>query len=318
MPTLLIASLQPGAGRTTVVAGLGAWLAGQNHSVRLLRTCSDTGADPAAEDDAQTLAATPGCTAPAGAASEQDAQAQAGETDAAGAVCLIETAVGVPTDLADRLSASVVLVSAHSDEQHLTELSVAAQSLGERLLGVILTRQPERRLTKIETVLRERELTCIAVLPEDRLLAAPNIREVTEALHASLLVERRQPDEVLEYIMLGPISADPGQPYFLQHGSKAVVNRFDKMDLHLAALATGPECLILTGGQQPSPYLIDRVGGSDLETTVMLAPEGAVRTIELLDDLYGRTRFAGPRKLARAIDLLQDRLVSDTLAETLR
>lgn len=318
MPTLLIASLQPGAGRTTIAAGLGASLVGQNHSVRLLRIRAGTGAEPNAEDDAQSLAATPGCDAPAGAVSEQDAQAQAAETDTAGAVCLIEAAAGSSADLAARFSAKVALVSAHSDEEHLSALTSEAKSLGERLLGVILTRQPDRRLGAMEAALRERDLTCLAVLPEDRLLAAPNIREITETLHASLLVERRPPEQVLEFIMLGPISADPGQPYFLQHGSKAVVNRFDKMDLHLAALATAPECLILTGGQQPSPYLIDRLGGSDQETTVMLAPEGAVRTMELLDDLYGHTRFAGPRKLTRAIELLQDHLDSDTLAEAIR
>ncbi len=316
MPTLLIASLEPGAGRTTTAAGLGAWLAGQHRSVRLLRIRSAAGADPAAEDDARSLADTPGCEGPAAAVSGQEAQAQAARTDVG--VCLIEATAGLPAELAARLSARVVLVTAETDEQQLDKLSAAAESLGERLLGVIATRQPERRLAAIEAALRERGLTGLAVLPEDRLLAGPNIREISEALRASLLVDRRAPDEVLEFIMLGPISADPGQPYFLQHGSKAVVNRFDKMDLHLAALATEPACLILTGGKQPSPYLLDRLGGSDQQTTVMLAPEGAVRTIELLDELYGRTRFAGPRKLTRAIELLDDHLNGETLAEALR
>jgi BioD-like phosphotransacetylase family protein len=141
---------------------------------------------------------------------------------------------------------------------------------------------------------------------------------MAEVLHASRLVELGEEEEAVEFVMLGPISADPGQPYFLQHGHKAVVNRFDKMDLHLAALATEPDCLILTGGQSPSPYLLDRVEGSDLEITVLLSPEGTVRTVELLDELYGRTRFAGRRKLDRAVELFRQHLNLQELTEALR
>ena len=317
MPTILIASLQPGEGRTTAMAGLGASLASDGRTVRLLRIRSAAEADRDAEDDARTLAAVPGCTAPSGAVSEQEAQAQANEAGAAGALCLVEAPAGAPGELAARLSASVVLVSARTDEPHMSDLSAAAGALGTALLGTIVTRQPERRLAALPATLKERGLTCLAALPEDRLLAGPTVREMTEALHASPLVEEGDEDEALEFVMLGPISADPGQPYFLQHGSKAVVNRFDKMDLHLAALATEPKCLILTGGQRPSPYLLDRLAGSDLEITVLLAPDGTVRTIEVLDELYGRTRFSGRRKLARAIELFGEHLNIQQLTDAL-
>jgi BioD-like phosphotransacetylase family protein len=118
-------------------------------------------------------------------------------------------------------------------------------------------------------------------------------------------VEGENVYEAVEFVMLGPVSADPGQPYFLQHGAKAVVNRFDKMDLHLAALATEPDCLILTGGQQPSPYLLDRLEGVEPSLTVLLAPDNTVRTIQVVDELYGDTRFAGQRKINRAIELFE-------------
>ena len=327
MSTLLIASLQPGEGRTTTAAALGARLAAEGRHVRLLRVRSPEGADAAAEDDARTLAAVPGCASPRAALSEQEAQAEANSANAAGDVCIIEciietppggeTPAGIPHELAVRLAARVVLVSTGVDELRRGDLSAAAQTLGDTLLGVVATRQPERRLDAAEAELRERGLACLAALPEDRLLAGPNVREMAETLRASRLVEEGEEQEALEYIMLGPISADPGQPYFLQHGRKAVINRFDKMDLHLAALATEPDCLILTGGQAPSPYLLDRLAGSGLDITVLLSPEGTVRTVELLDDLYGRTRFAGRRKLDRAVELFRERLDLQQLVEVL-
>jgi BioD-like phosphotransacetylase family protein len=310
VPTIIIASLEPGEGRTTVAAGIGAALAHAGRSVQLLRVRAEDGGDAAAEDDARALALVPGCTAPATAVSEQDALAQS----SGDRVTIVEAPAGASGGLATRLSAKVVLVSEQSDELRIGDLAAASAALGTAVLGVVVTRVPERRIDAISQELSARGVTCLATIPEDRQLAGPSVREMAEALRASRLVELGDENEAVEHVMLGPISADPGQPYFLQHGSKAVVNRFDKMDLHLAALAAEPECLILTGGQQPSPYLLDRVRGSDWPLTVLLAPEGTVRAMELLDGAFSRGRLSGHRKVARAIDLFRQRLDLSRLA----
>lgn len=312
MSTLLIASLQPGEGRTTAVAGLGALLAEAGRSVRLLRLRAAEGADAAAEDDARALAAVPGCDSPGKAVTEREALAAAAAKDA---ICLIEAPAGDASELASRLSARVVLVTTPPDDLAAGDLASAAAALQDALLGVVVLRQPESRLDAAAASLRG--LTAMAVLPEDRLLAGPTVHEMADALHASRLFEGDEEGEAVEFVMIGPITADPGQPYFLQHGGKAVVNRFDKMDLHLAALATEPDCLILTGGQQPSPYFLDRLRGSDTAVTVLLSPDGTVRTAELLDDLYTRTRFAGRRKLERASELFRRHIDAAALAAAL-
>jgi BioD-like phosphotransacetylase family protein len=305
MPTIVIASLEAGEGRTTVAAALGALLAEQGRTVRLIRFRSDEEDLAAAQDDARALASVPGCQAEGSAVSAQDAQAQSRDAGAAGAVCLVEAPAGDAKDLASALSARVVLVTSSAADLKLSDVAATAAALGDSMAGVIVLRQKESTLAKARAALTERGLACLGVLPEDRLLAGPTIREMAETLRASRLFDDAPEDEAVEFVMLGPISSDPGQPYFLQHGHKAVVNRFDKMDLHLAALATEPDCLILTGGQQPSPYLFDRVAGGGMEITVLLAPEGTVRTIELVDELYERTRFSGQRKIARAADLFR-------------
>jgi hypothetical protein len=310
MSTILIASLEPGEGRTAVAAGLGSLLAAEGRTVRLLRLRAAAGADAPAEDDARALAAVPGCDSPQAAVTEQDAQAQAKD-----GVSVVEAPAGLPGDLASRLGARVVLVSARADDPRLGDLSSAAASLGDALLGAVVTRQQPRRLAAVRAALESRGVPCIAVLPEDRQLAGPTVRELAEALHASRLVDRGDEDEAVEYVMLGPISADPGQPYFLDHAHKAVINRFDKMDLHLAALATDPACLILTGGRPPSPYLIDRVQGSDADVTVLSAPDNTVRTIEVLDEMLGRTRFSGRRKIDRAGALMREHADNDALVQ---
>ena len=300
MSTIIIASLNPQAGRTTATAALGARLAADGMFVRLARLRSADGADAPAEDDAQVLATVAGCTSSGGAVTEQEALSEAADGVS---TLLIEAPAGDPAELAQKLSARVVLLTADADDQAIADLASNASALGDALIGVISVRQQERAMESVAARLNERGLNCLAVIPEDRLLAGPSPRELAEVLHASSLVEGDNSDEAVEFVMLGPVSADPGQPYFLQHGAKAVVNRFDKMDLHLAALATEPDCLILTGGQQPSPYLLDRIEGLEPSLTVLLAPDNTVRTIQLVDELYGETRFAGRRKLDRAIEL---------------
>jgi hypothetical protein len=226
-------------------------------------------------------------------------------------VLLIEGQPGVPSELAQRLGARVVIVSARADEERLADVASAAQALGEAFAGVVIVRQPERARARVTSAVEARSLPLLGVLPEDRLLAHPTVRELAEALHASRLVDSGDEEEAVEYIMLGPISSDPGQPYFMSHPHKAVINRAEKMDLHLAALATEPACLILTGGAlnpTTGPYLLDRVAGSGLEISVLLCQEGTVRAVELVDDLYTRTRFAGRRKLERALELARAHL----------
>lgn len=285
---------------------LGARLAADGRAVTLLRVRTGEGADASAEDDAQALVNVPGCTTPGKALSEQDALSEA--QGAGDATVLVEAPAGNAKALAERLGGRVVLVAPDVSDDALGALGPAALELGDALAGVMAVRQQTRALAQAEAAVQERGLTCLGVLPEDRLLAGPSPREIAEALHASELAEGDDEDEAVEFVMLGPVSADPGQPYFLQHGAKACVNRFDKMDLHLAALATGPECLILTGGQRPSPYLLDRVAGADSAVTVLLAPESTVRTVEAIDELYGKTRFGGRRKLERAIELANEHL----------
>ena len=301
MPAIVIASLASGEGRTTAVAAFGARAAADRTSVRLARVRAAGGADPAAEDDARALSRVPGCQANTNAVSEQDALELA--RGAAEDVVLIEAPPGDASSLAAALDARVVLVTARADGLAAGEVAPVAGALGDRLLGVVALRQPERIVDAVRASLEGRGLRVLGVVPEDPLLAGPTVRELAEALHASRLAGDGDDDEAVEHVMLGPISADPGQPYFLQHGSKAVINRSDKMDLHLAALATEPDCLILTSGRPPSPYLLDRVAGSGGETAVLLAPETTVQAMQNIDELFARTRFSGTHKIERATEL---------------
>jgi BioD-like phosphotransacetylase family protein len=104
--------------------------------------------------------------------------------------------------------------------------------------------------------------------------------------------------------MIGTIASDAASPYFANREQTCVVTRFDKTDLQLAALNTDLQCLVLTGGGEPSPYLLDRVAGHRPDVAVLLAPGTTVETVRSLEPLFGASAFSGQGKLARAVELL--------------
>jgi BioD-like phosphotransacetylase family protein len=81
-----------------------------------------------------------------------------------------------------------------------------------------------------------------------------------------------------------------------------VITRSDKTDLQLAALHTQTDVLILTGGYPPSPYTIDRAAGE--EVPILLTRADTPRSVALLSDAFGGSRFNGERKLERLGELL--------------
>jgi BioD-like phosphotransacetylase family protein len=98
------------------------------------------------------------------------------------------------------------------------------------------------------------------------------------------------------------------------HERKAVVTRFEKTDVQLAALGTPLACLLLTRGQQPSPYLFDRAQG--LGVPVLLTARTTPEAMEALGEAYVEARFGGNRKLERLRELFAEHLDAAAL-ETL-
>ena len=278
MTRILIAASTPGAGATTVAVGLAHRLAYAGHEVRLERLSGD---DRAASD-AAVFATLDFCSA---SGSPVDASAVPD-----GAVVVIEAPAGADAAaLASRLGAKLVAVDGGSGAPSGAALTI----LNRARKGGALT------------------------LPEDRLLAAPTVGQIAETARARVLVRSQEGDSaVIEHIVIGAISHDSADTYFERFPRKAVVCRAEKTDLGLAALITGAEVLVLSGGNDPSPYLLDRAGASRT-TTVLLAPEGTVETVRDIEGLYGTAPFSHAAKVERAGELIAAALDDAALASLL-
>jgi hypothetical protein len=152
-------------------------------------------------------------------------------------------------------------------------------------------------------------------IPEDRLLAAPTVGRLIEAAGASVLTRSHTGDgAICEHIVIAAISHDPADDYMRRFARKAVVCRSSRVDLALGAMIAGTELLLLTGGEEPSPYILDRAAGSRA-TTLALAPGNTVDTVRDIEASFGRNPFSHEAKAERIGALLASILGDEQLSE---
>jgi BioD-like phosphotransacetylase family protein len=290
-----VISTLPFAGKTTLAVALAQGLSEAGMRVQLVRA----GEDAAARDDAATFgryafAASPGwpvgvaAIPPAVPGQIQIVEMPAGQTPATGNAMLAVRAV--PSD-ADR---------------------ALAQQLGDRLIGTVAIGVVPAQTERVARELTNGGFRPLALLPEDRVLAAPSVNEIREALAASVAYAGEDPDASVEDVLVAPVYADPARPHFRRFAAKAVLAPFNKTDLHIAAIETEAACLVITGGRAPSPYVIDRAQHGT--TTVLLAREDTPRTIASLSDVWLTSRFRGEAKAAAVAAHLQARVDFAALA----
>jgi hypothetical protein len=181
-----------------------------------------------------------------------------------------------------------------------------AATLGERLIGSIAVAVDPEAIEAVARELTNGGLRPLALLAEDLALAAPSVAEIGEALGATVLHAAENENEVVEDVLIAPVYADPARPHFRRYAHKAILAPFNKTDLHLAAIETEAACLVITGGKDPSPYIIDRAHHGN--TTLLLSPKDTPGTVASLGDVWSHSRFRGEGKAAAAFAALESRL----------
>ena len=297
MPALQVVSSQTFAGKTTVAVAVARGLAAGGAKVRLVRH----GAGDAADEDALSFAAYL-------FASAADKPVTRMPTAARGETLIVELDGGAQPDA--KLPALIAVRREPTD----ADKSLAA-SLGDCLVGSIATSVNPAAIEAVARALTNGDLRPLALLPEDRILAAPSVGEIGASLGARVLYAGENEREVVEDVLIGPVYADPARPHFRRFASKAILAPFNKTDLHLVAIETNAACLVITGGHEPSPYVIDRAQGE--ATTILLSQQDTSGTVAALADVWSQTRFRGERKAEAAYAYLEGRVDFAGLARKL-
>ena len=292
LPLIVVTSQEPGAGKTGVAAAIARHYAYKGVAVTLARAATEDAASRATEDAAYfgSLSFVPGSAltpasgppvAPTGDAVlvvEADLATAAAIPGVTATILVARDAA--PKGLPAGVTPKAIVVT---DVAHQPGTAAVAGPGG------------------VPTIL----------VGEDRCLAGFAVSEARAAINAEVLVVGDNGDPTCDHLVISPISSDAGQPYFRRFGSKAVVVRFDKTDMHLAAMKAEPECLILTGGRRPSDYLFDAASASGIP--VLLSRTDTENTVIALEGIFDHTRFQGERKLDRMVELLESTNFFETL-----
>ena len=306
---LIVGALHAHAGKTGIAAAIALTLAYEGRRMLALRLSGGDAETDAARADARLFRSLPFARGRGGSpVSIDDAESAAREQAQNGATLVLEAPAGADlVELARRLDAAVLLAVRSADAEAVTALEQLSSALGPRLIGVVAVAVPAPLTDAARQALTRGPARLLGVLPEDQTLYAPSVLEIAEALDAEVVLGEPSESQIIERLLIGPITTDPGQPYYARSRSKkAIITRSDKPDLQLAAMHTDIDCLILTGGLNPSPYTIDRA--ADGEISVLLTKADTQGTVKLLEEIFMRTRFAGDEKLERMRALLGEKL----------
>jgi len=314
MPVLLISSLRPLVGKTALSVAVAQRLAQDGYSVGVARL-APAEPDEAAQADAR-------CFASLSLSAERKQQPLslneiAKLTKGASSpdkVFIVELPAGFPSGQAIETLEGVVVLVERSADLPVDRIAALQKELGPAFGGLVLTAVPAARAMATSDRLTQRGIPTLALLPEDRLLSSPTIGEIAQALEAEMLFGDGRTEEAIERLTIASISADPGQAYFARFDRQAVVVRYDKPDLQLAALNADSRCLILSGGRMPLSYVSERAEAEGVP--LLITAKDTVAAVHAVEDLYSRSRF-GPRKAERMAQLAGEHLHYDGLLQAL-
>jgi BioD-like phosphotransacetylase family protein len=180
---------------------------------------------------------------------------------------------------------------------------------GDRLLGVVINAVPRPQMGFVRQtarpLLEARETPVFAVLPEERLLSSISVRELAEELGGEVICCQEALGELVEYLMVGAMTAESAISYFRRRPNKAVITGGDRSDVLMAALETSTQCLILTGNHHPQGAVLERA--RELRVPIVIVEPDTLTTVRSAERAFGRTSVCQPRKTAHFGTVLEER-----------
>jgi BioD-like phosphotransacetylase family protein len=211
-------------------------------------------------------------------------------------------------ELAGVVDARVVVVVRYRRAMDLAPVTEAARRFGDRFAGVLLNAVPEQSLREARGVaavaLSSDGVPVLGIVPEDRMLLGFTVSEYSERLEGTVLNNDDLGGEIIESLLVGAMVVDSSVHYYGRKEHMALVTRADRPDLQWNALDASTRCLILTGGGEPIPYVVEKA--KEREVPLVVVPKGTLDIIENIDNFVTSPTFRHPAKLRRFGHLLRE------------
>ncbi len=198
----------------------------------------------------------------------------------------------------------MIIVEGYSPEFSKAKLLGRYGDFGEHLLGIVVNKVPIKRLEAFSEQLSQGgEVNILGVLPEDRLLFGLSVGELAERVQGEIINDSRKSGELVENLLLGALTANPGPDYFGRKANKAVLLKADRPDMQLAALDTSTKCLVLSGDTPPI-YAV-RQGAEDKGIPIIVTRGDTAFVVNSLEQALDRAKFNQEKKLPRLAEIMK-------------
>ena len=208
-------------------------------------------------------------------------------------------------DIVEALDARMIIVEGYSKE--LLKAINSYKDFGKYFLGVVLNKVPRNWIERVRGEMSNQSdkagVNILGVLPEDRILFALTIGELTKHIQGEILSGTEKSAELVENVMLGAMCVDPGPEYFGRKANKAVVVKSERPDMQLAALETSTKCLVLTGNTAPRSAVLFQAEKKNVP--IILARDDTTTIVKKIEDALGKTSFSQEHKLTKLTEIME-------------
>lgn len=303
---LYVTSSAGGSGKTTVIAGLARLLAATGKTVGYFKPVQAPSAPSVPDADAILLREVLGLTEPAevlapafSTESELNRNVREACVRAAGNKDIVLVEGGhSPISTATALNARIVGVEVYSAD--MVKAAAFYRGASDRMVGIIVNRVPRARLAEA-TEINQAGLKTLGALPEDRSLTSLTVAELVAELGGKVVAGPAHSSTLIENVMLGAMTPDPGPLYFGQRANKAVVLKSERPDLQIAAMQTSTACLVLAGKSAPIPAVLARA--ADTRVPVVTVADDVPTVVSRLETAL-RNAWLSAAKVGRASELV--------------
>jgi hypothetical protein len=135
-------------------------------------------------------------------------------------------------------------------------------------------------------------------------LLGVTVGDIAGAVDGEIINFKDKAGELVENVMLGAMSPDSARDYYNRLRNKAVVTRYERADMQLAALETSTRCLVVSG-RRPSTSVM--VKSEDKKVPVIVTNKGVNEIISGIERSLAAAGFRQSQKLQVMTAMLDSR-----------
>lgn len=220
--------------------------------------------------------------------------------------------------VAKNLGAPVIVVSSGENKSTAEIVSAVVNVLRNfhsrevQVLAVVVNKVKQQQADDVRQLLTNTfsDGTILAIIPENKALASPSMKEIFESLGGELLIGEQQLNNQVYNFVIGAMNV----PNFLNHLKENVliITPGDRGDMIIAALqanlsASYPKVagIVLTAGYQPEEPIMRLLKGLETIIPIILVQSGTFETSQRIGAIKSRITPDNAKKIQLALNIFE-------------